>query len=200
LKYLEINNCKIKPTLLQDFTNELKHNRDIQNLTISALNFDEVWIRNISEFVLKNFNLRKLNMSWNVLKSSNMLEFMNNLKGIKHLQYLNVSANPFEGPKSLDLTRAMWDHIVLNSSLIHLDMSACNLDPNEIEILLGGIKMSKSLLAVHFSGNGMSDSTKKLILETLTKSEVVRLLTSTLLKIQNTGTSQDTMIGESKKK
>lgn len=88
---------------------------------------DKDTINNISNFVSNNYRLQKLTLSWSQLKSIDLMLLMRNIKNIKHLKYLDISAIPFEGPKSLELTQLFKNHIVFNTSLIHLDMSCCNL-------------------------------------------------------------------------
>ena len=48
-------------------------------------------------------------------------------------------------------------------------MSCCNLDPDELEILVQGIKKSKSLLSVHLSGNWIKPETQQMILSKLVR-------------------------------
>jgi len=50
-------------------------------------------------------------------------------------------------------------------------MSFCNLDNEKLEILVTGIKRSKSLLAVHLSGNSMNAGTKEMVIMSLTKAQ-----------------------------
>jgi hypothetical protein len=131
------------------------------------MQLDRQTVINISEFVINNFSLQKLDISWSEIRSSDMLFFMSQISSIKHLKYLNISSIPLEGKIRIDITNTIKEHISSNTSLIHLDMSWCNIDADELEILVEGIRRSKSLLAVHFSGNSMSEETKLMILNAL---------------------------------
>jgi len=130
---------------------------------------DKTTAKNLSEFVNNNFSLRKMSISWCQFKSNDLLRFMEDIKNVKHLQYLDISAIPIEGPMCIALTNLIKQHIIMNTSLIHLDMSCCNLDPDELSLLVEGMKRSKSILSVHFSGNSMKPETKKDMLEQLLK-------------------------------
>lgn len=84
-----------------------------------------------------------------------------------HLQYLDLSAIPFEGHKAAELTGLITEHIKFNTSLVHLNMSYCNLDDMELMAIIMAMKKSKSLLVVHLSGNSMKSKTKDKLLGTL---------------------------------
>ena len=155
LKHLELNNCHAKPSLIQEFTEWLKANREIESLNLLGVQLDTKCINNLGDFVSNNFNLKKLALWWSQLRSADLVRLMERVKDVKHLEHLDLSAIPFEGPKALEITNLVKDHIILNHRLIHLNMTWWNLDANELEILAQGIKKSRSLLAVHFSGNSM---------------------------------------------
>ena len=64
---------------------------------------------------------------------------MERVKDVKHLEHLDLSAIPFEGPQALEITNLVKDLVILNHRLVHLNMTSCNLDANELEILAKGI-------------------------------------------------------------
>lgn len=123
LKSLEINNCHIKLSLLNELTECLKQNRSLDSLNISGVELDKKSILNLSDFITNNYSLRKLTISWSQIKSNEFIFLMQKIKVIKHLQYLDISDIPFEGKISIELTSLVKDHIIFNSCLIHLDMS-----------------------------------------------------------------------------
>ena len=120
-------------------------------------------ISDLSEFVVNNFSLKSLNLSWSEISSEEMLLFLERIQHIKHLQHLDISTIPIEGPSSNKLIELMKEHIINNPSLIHLNMSSCNLDHKEIQKLWQGIKKSKSLLSVHLSGNTSNAHIQKIV-------------------------------------
>jgi hypothetical protein len=87
------------------------------------MQLDRQTVINISEFVINNFSLQKLDISWSEIRSSDMLFFMSQISSIKHLKYLNISSIPLEGKIRIDITNTIKEHISSNTSLIHLDMS-----------------------------------------------------------------------------
>jgi len=52
-----------------------------------------------------------------------------------------------------------------NRSLVHLDISYCGLRKDEVFEIVKACKKSRSLLAVHLTGNFITDETKKKIRE-----------------------------------
>lgn len=89
----------MKPSKLREFTSIIKANRNLEELHISSMELDRASAKNISDFVNNNFKLRKLNISWCEFKSADLMQFIEDIKNVKHLQYLDISAIPIEGPK-----------------------------------------------------------------------------------------------------
>jgi len=48
---------------------------------------------------------------------------MQDIKSVKHLQYLDISAIPFDGLNYLEITSVIEEFVIKSASLIHLDMS-----------------------------------------------------------------------------
>ena len=103
---------------------ELKENREIEELRFSSIDFTLETISDLSDFVVNNFSLKSLNLSWSEISSEEMLLFLKRIQQIKHLQHLDISTIPFEGPSSTKLIELMKEHIINNPSLIHLNMSS----------------------------------------------------------------------------
>jgi len=157
LKKLELNKWGASTTLIGKFIEALKDNREIEELRLSSLSFNSEMIYSLGEFVAQNFNLKSLNLSWAEIQSEDMLKLLNRIKHIKHLQHFDLSTMPFGEFKSGEIIESLKELIIGNPSLIHLNLNRWSLDLEQIKILWIGIKKSKSLLAVHLSGNKTSN-------------------------------------------
>ena len=82
-----------------------------------------------------------------------MYIFLKHIRDTYHIEYLNISAIPFDGAKSHEIVDWIKLHISTSNSLIHLDISCWNLNSQKLELIAQGLKESKSLKAVHLSGN-----------------------------------------------
>ncbi|CAI2359327.1 unnamed protein product [Moneuplotes crassus] len=160
---LELIDCDIKGILLKKIMREIRVNREIEELRLSSIDFSTDIISNLSEFVANNFALKSLNLSWSEISSDDLLLFLSRIEQIKHLQHFDISTIPFQGPSLDKLVDLLKQFIINNPSLIHLNISSCNLSSNEIKILLEGIRKSKSLLSVHLSGNTNQEDIAKLL-------------------------------------
>jgi len=170
LHLLELDKCDITQTLMNRFIEILtENNREIENLKLSSFVFSKPMSINLSRFVRENYSLKKLNLSWSEMMSENLMVFMENIQDIKHLQDLDISKIPIEGKDRIRVVEMIKEYIINDNSLIHLNMSCCNLLQDQLEILTAGIKKSKSLLSVHLSGNCISQDLQVKIIETLTK-------------------------------
>jgi Ran GTPase-activating protein (RanGAP) involved in mRNA processing and transport len=147
----------------------LKTNREIEEIQLSSFDFNRGMVENLSDFIVNNYNLKKVNLSWSDFVADDLLLLLSKIKPVKHLQEINISTIPIEGPAWLQMITLIRDHIIINNSLIHLDMSWCNIDPDELEILVEGIKKSKSLLSVHLSGNWIPKETLATMMDSLVK-------------------------------
>jgi hypothetical protein len=123
LTQLEINKCSIGKILSNDIINALKKNRDIEDLQLSSFQFNREMVQGLSDFVTNNFSLKKLNLSWSEFVSDDLLHLLTCIKPVKHLQYINLSTIPIEGPACIQMITLIKEHIINNNSLFHLDMS-----------------------------------------------------------------------------
>lgn len=95
--------------------------------------------------------------------------FLTKIKNIKHVQEIDISTVPIEGHYTLEVAKSLKDIVINNPSLIHLNVSSCNLLEEQLIILIEGVRKSKSLLAVHLSGNFIKPETKDRLLQKLIK-------------------------------
>ena len=112
-----------------------------------------------------NTNLRELDLSWNEVTSLNMWELIQNIEFCRHISYLNLSFNSFAGSRTADIVQSLSNFIRRNRNLQHLDISYCGLRKDEVYDVVKACKKSRSLMAVHLSGNMITDETKKKIRE-----------------------------------
>jgi hypothetical protein len=98
LTQLEINKCSIGKALSNKIVDALKTNRDIEDLQLSSFRFDREMVQGLSHFIVNNFSLIKLNLSWSEFVGEDLLYLLKCLKPVKHLQYINLSTIPIEGP------------------------------------------------------------------------------------------------------
>jgi Ran GTPase-activating protein (RanGAP) involved in mRNA processing and transport len=162
--------------VLTSFLIELWKNRTLKSLELKSILLSKEAMEFVGEFVKQNFGLQRLGLSWSKVRWKDLEGLVRRIKGIKHLQYLDVSGIPFEGAYAMQLAEGVKNHVVYNSSLVHLDLSWWFLDSDEIDVLVQGIKRSKSLLAVHLSGNSMTQETKEFVILVLTKNKIVKKL------------------------
>jgi hypothetical protein len=154
---------------MDQFIAALERNRDLEELRLSSFDFNKQMVTHLTNFIVNNLYLKKLNLSWSEFKSEEMIVLIEGIQEVKHLQHLDISTIPIEGPNSLSLVEMIQAHIIQNTSLIHLNMSCCNLDKEKLTVIVEGIKRSKSLLSVHLSGNLIKSDQKHYLLESLMK-------------------------------
>ena len=109
-----------------------KNNRKIENLKLSSFIFNKTMTANLGDFVIENYSLKKLNLSWSEMISDDLLFFMERIKEIKHLQDLDISKIPIEGINRIKVIEIIKEYIINDNSLIHLNMSCCNLLPGKL--------------------------------------------------------------------
>lgn len=94
-----------------------------------------------------------------------MWELIQNIEFCRHISYLNLSFNSFAGSKTNEIVESLCNMIRKNRSLVHLDISYCGLRKDEVFEIVKACKKSRSLLAVHLTGNFVTDETKRKIRE-----------------------------------
>jgi hypothetical protein len=95
---LELNKCSVSKSLMRQLIDNLTSNRQLESLSLGHVDFDRQMVNNLGDFVVNNFNLKKLKISWSEFISEDLMIFMEKIKNIKHLQDLDVSTIPIEGP------------------------------------------------------------------------------------------------------
>eukprot|EP00347_Sterkiella_histriomuscorum_P021600 403333417 len=165
IEEIVISNCKQK---LSQTNKLLKRLADYSGLKVLALcqsKLDKESCLLLADVANGNPNLRELDLAWNEVTSLNMWELIQNLEFCKHISFLNLSFNSFAGQRTADIVQSLSNFIRRNRNLQHLDISYCGLRKDEVLDVVKACKKSRSLLAVHLSGNIISDETKKKIRE-----------------------------------
>jgi Ran GTPase-activating protein (RanGAP) involved in mRNA processing and transport len=165
-----MDRCDIIPSLMEKFITEMcEHNRELEILKLCSFAFSRPVMEHLANFVLANFSLKKINLSWSEIISEDLLMFLNKIRNIKHIQEIDISAVPIEGHYTKNVLESLKTLIIGNPSLIHLNVSSCNLLDDQLDILIEGVSKSKSLVAVHLSGNFIKPETKDRLLQRLIK-------------------------------
>jgi Ran GTPase-activating protein (RanGAP) involved in mRNA processing and transport len=98
VEILEINKCNIGKILSNKLISSLKTNREIQEIRLSSFGFNRGMVENLSDFIVNNYNLKKVNLSWSEFVCEDLLLLLSRIKPVKHLQDINISTIPIEGP------------------------------------------------------------------------------------------------------
>jgi len=117
----------------------------------------------LGDIVNGNYHLRELDIAWNQVTAMNMWELVQNIEFCRNLSYLNLSFNSFVGKHCADIVGSLCSFIRRNKKLMHLDISYCGLKNDNILEISKAVRKSRSLLAIHLSGNLISDEVKKKI-------------------------------------
>ena len=118
---------------MADFVKNLnKNDRKIETLKLSSFVFTKSMSINLSQYVIDNFKLKTLNLSWSEMMSDDLYIFIKNINKIKHLQDLDISKIPIEGHNRINLVEMIKEYIINDNSLVHLNLSCCNLCPGII--------------------------------------------------------------------
>jgi Ran GTPase-activating protein (RanGAP) involved in mRNA processing and transport len=78
--------------------NSLKTNREIEEIQLSSFDFNRGMVENLSDFIVNNYNLKKVNLSWSDFVADDLLLLLSKIKPVNHLQEINISTIPIEGP------------------------------------------------------------------------------------------------------
>ncbi|CDW82841.1 UNKNOWN [Stylonychia lemnae] len=163
LEEIVISNCKQKLSQTNQLLKALSDYSKLKVLALCQSKLDKESVLLLADIANGNTNLRELDLSWNEVTSHNMWELIQNIEFCRHIQYLNLSFNSFAGHKTQDLVQSLTNMIRRNRNLLHLDISYCGLRKDEVLQIMVACKKSRSLLAVHISGNLINDDTKKKI-------------------------------------
>lgn len=123
LTKLEINKCNLGKILSNKIIDSLKANREIEEIQLSSFEFNREMVEGLSDFIADNLNLKKINLAWSEFVCEDLLILLNSMKPVKHIQEINLSTIPIEGPNCIQMITLIRDHIISNNSLTHLDMS-----------------------------------------------------------------------------
>jgi hypothetical protein len=105
-----------------------------------------------------------------------MLELVQNIEFCRNISFLNLSFNSFVCSRTEDIVQSLCNFIKINRKLQHLDISYCGLRKDEVFEIVKACKKSRSLLgthgvfefdliAIHLSGNFITEETRQKIRE-----------------------------------
>ncbi|CAI2364707.1 unnamed protein product [Moneuplotes crassus] len=187
IESISVHDCFMRPINIEIFTSSLPDNRTIKELVLTTVKLNSLSTKNICTFISENYSLRKLDLSWNEIFMSDLGNLTESIGNVTHIQYLSLAAVPFSGPNNTKMATHL--STILRKSLVHCDLSGCNLSHECCLILAKAMRYSRTLVAIHLSANNMSSYTKEEMMDVFTEksSEIERTETLSNLpsKVQN---------------
>ena len=162
LSELRISNCRMSPQVTQELINAICQRCFLKNLEIGRAPISKEMMVKLADYMQSSKHIEELDLSWNSLHPASFTYFLKRLQENKRLSFLNLSHNNIVesqlGSLHMSENMAMVAESLLrfvrvDKRLIHLDLTQTNLSEQMILHIIQGIRKSKSLMAVHFSGN-----------------------------------------------
>jgi hypothetical protein len=128
-------------------------------LGLSRLEFDIHALASLEQIVLFGSSLENLDLSYgHFFKAHALAELLRAFEkagNSNSIQQLNLSFNPvIKELERVPFAQALCSFIGSSMSLTHLNISACGLSDNKLVMqIFQGVRKSKTLQSVHFSGN-----------------------------------------------
>ncbi|CAI2382226.1 unnamed protein product [Moneuplotes crassus] len=166
IESISLHDCFMRPMNAEILTSSLPDNRTIKELVLTTVKLTNLSIKNICTFICENykkfynnpFSLKKLDLSWNEIVMSDLQDLTEAIGSVTNIQFLSLAAVPFSGPNNLKMVANL--STILRKSLVHCDLSGCNLSHKCCLILAKAMRYSRTLVAIHLSANNMSPLTK----------------------------------------
>lgn len=155
---IEGNQTGDKPIIL--LSKVLLDNRSLKYLNISRNNVTDIGASAVAKMLSKNDVLNVLFMHWNKIREVGGHNIAKALQTTPSLQIFDISFNNIGTlGKEHSVATSMGKAFKNNTSLIHVDISNCNFDGKDIEIMNQGLISNHNILGIHMLGNmGRTDT------------------------------------------
>ncbi|CAI2375065.1 unnamed protein product [Moneuplotes crassus] len=155
---MEGNSTGDKPILL--LCEAIKYHQHLKYWNISKNNLTNTSAFKVAEVITENKILNVLFMHWNKIREEGGLAIATSIQDSESLQIFDISFNNIGTlGREHSVAKALSKTFKLNYSLIHVDISNCNLDSKDIEIINQGLTDNHCILGIHMLGNmGKTDA------------------------------------------
>ena len=119
---------------------------------------NEISLTLLNEIVQANPYLIAIDLSWNELLGPSLVEFVDTLRSVKRVQYLNLSWNNLEID---EVVENIYTLLKTSRSLLHLDLTSTGLSLSSVQTIIKGVKYAPSLLSVHLGGNEITPNMRE---------------------------------------
>lgn len=137
----------------------LYYNNNLRFLNISKNKITDKGAEVIAEMLVMNNTLRVLFIHWNKIRSIGGAALARALKSNNTLQILDLSFNNIGSTTENQVSSIMREAFTANQSLNHIDVSHCNFNQIDIEIMNEGLIQNHTIMGIHLLGNyGTTDS------------------------------------------
>ena len=162
LQELRISNCRMTPQVTGELVGAITQKCFLKSLELAKAPISKDVLKKIADYAAVSKHLEELDVSWNSLPPDWFPYFLGQIQTNKKLRILSLAHNNLvesslsaavltEGQRTVaDLLFRLVRH---GKRLIHLDLTSTNLAEQILEQMLPGIKRSRTLMSVHFSGN-----------------------------------------------
>ncbi|KAL4433323.1 hypothetical protein ABPG74_017427 [Tetrahymena malaccensis] len=161
---LDLENNKIKDLGAKTLFKALLQNNSLNKLNLSQNQIGDACSQELKELLENSMTLQELYLKWNNFRQDGGICIAQGIKKNQSLKVLDISFNNLGSHQSKkmlssekDLTPSIGkqfaEAFIQNKKLIHLDMSNCNLEEPECQLIQEAIKKNTILFGLHFEGN-----------------------------------------------
>jgi len=160
LSYQNLCNCSMSETDFSSFY-KLHAITTLTYLDLSNNHITDKYAENVANFIANNASLQHLNLSCCGLESKGILKIIEGLSSITTLLYFTLGSNKLTD-QSESVAFKMATSITSNDYMQHLNLSNCNLQSTEINVL---IKEMQNLTSLQLIDLGMNDARNGALVE-----------------------------------
>ena len=155
---LEGNQTGDKPVCL--IANALQYNNNLKFLNISKNNITDIGATAVAKMLVMNNKLNVLFMHWNKVRETGGVKIARAINKSDSLQIWDMSFNNIGTlGQEHSVAKALSKAFQENQSLLHVDLSNCNFDGEDIEIINKGLTDNHTIYGIHLLGNmGKTDT------------------------------------------
>ncbi|CAI2371034.1 unnamed protein product [Moneuplotes crassus] len=138
----------------------LGYNDYLKFLNLSKNNITNKGAKILANILIMNNSLRVLFLHWNKIQPKGASAIFKALESNQVLQVLDMSFNTIGSDAEHIASKQFSQTCSENKGLLHLDLSHCNFDQEDISIISEGLKKNHTILGIHILGNKASIDAK----------------------------------------
>ncbi|EAS04473.2 hypothetical protein TTHERM_00616480 (macronuclear) [Tetrahymena thermophila SB210] len=161
---LDLENNKIKDLGAKALFKALLQNNSLAKLNLSQNQIGDACSQELKDLLENSMTLQELYLKWNNFRQDGGICIAQGIKKNQSLKVLDISFNNLGSHQSKKLLanekeipptigKQFAEAFTSNKKLIHLDMSNCNLESQECQLIQEAIKKNTILFGLHFEGN-----------------------------------------------